>query len=350
MTEDRKIKLTDISVLSAHDVDTNSLLDFYKTQYPERAISYIWRWLNRCSFYDNKIPLILLYNDRVIAHAGMIPFNVFLDKRYYRASWFIDFAVLPEFQRQGLGAILTKRWMEFSDLYITFCNEKSMGLFKKYGWVESFDTYLHRYLLNPFEHLIITRSISPFLCKGLNRISRLFYKIIYQKYASSADSLHFDILNPDSADKFMASLDMPDNTVMPVRDTDYISWRLLNSPDIGKYRVVSVEGINDTSIIIKFWNDRYGKYIDILWACGSFNYFAIRRIIADLAMWGISKGYSYIRYYTSSKELSSFLSKSLKPAVEHPRFAFYTKDTSLLKKLEHANWHWELIDSDFERL
>jgi hypothetical protein len=54
----------------------------------------------------------------------MTPFKVFVDGANYTASWFIDFALLPEFQRQGLGPILTKKWMEFSDFYMSApCNE-----------------------------------------------------------------------------------------------------------------------------------------------------------------------------------------------------------------------------------
>ena len=37
------------------------------------------------------------------------------------AIWFIDFAVLPKFQGQGLGKILTKAWMKlFSMLALMF--------------------------------------------------------------------------------------------------------------------------------------------------------------------------------------------------------------------------------------
>jgi len=346
--KDKETELSDIAILSAHDVDINLLVDFYNIVYPWRANPRIWKWLNRSPFYDNKIPLVILYNDRVIAHAGIIPFKVSLNGKYYTSSWFIDLAVLPEFQRQGLGKLLTKRWMEFSDFYVTFCNEKSIGVFKKYGWVESFDTHLHYYPLMPFNHHKFDGLIPAFLRKILNSASRTFFNIIYHKYASSGDNLCLDDLSSDSLRNFTTSLDVPDNTVTPIRDYDYISWRLLDSPDRDKYRIFS---IRDVSIIIKMYDKyhpRYPKHIDLLWVSNPSNYSVIRHMISTLAIWGMANDYSYIRHYTSDRELSDYLRKSLKSMVRHRRFAFYSKDIALLDKLKYAKWHWELMDSDFE--
>jgi GNAT superfamily N-acetyltransferase len=350
--KEKEIKMSDISILSAHDVDTKLLIDFYRTMYPRRvdSLSHIWKWLNRSSFYQNRIPLVILYNARVIAHAGMIPFNVFLDRKRYTASWFIDFAVLPEFQGHGLALLLTEKWMEFSDLYVTFCNEKSMGVFKRYGWIESFDTYLHHYFLMPFNHPKFAGSIPRFLRRTLNMVSSRFLKLIYHKYAYSIDKLHLSDLNSDSFSKFLSFLEIQSSTVIPIRDSDYISWRLLNSPDRDKYFVLSMSGGSNISIVTKLGNKGDSKYIDLLWVSDPSEYSIIRCMISTLALWGMSNGYSYIRYYTSNKELSSYLAKSLKPFVKHPRFAFYSKDAALLQKLTHPSWHWQLIDSDFEEL
>lgn len=348
--KDRSIKLSDVSILSAHDVDTSLLLDFYNIQYPERKISLIWKWFYRSSFYNNEIPLVALYDGRVIACAGMIPFNVFLDGKYYTASWFIDFAVLPQFQRCGVGTLLTERWMEFSDLYVTFCNERSTSLFKKYGWIESFDTYLHCYLLMPFDRPRFAGSMPLFLRKILNVASRPFLDIAYYKYASPVDNIRFDDLNSNSLARFKTSLNMPNNTVVPIRDSDYISWRLLNSSDKDRYRVFSIGDASDASIIIKMCSKKHFNYIDILWVSDPREYSSIRSMISTLALWSIKKHYFCINAYTSDKDLLNYLREFLKPIVTHPRFAFYTKDITLLEKLKHSNWHWELMDSDFERL
>jgi hypothetical protein len=137
-------------------------------------------------------------------------------------------------------------------------------------------------------------------------------------------------------------------TVEPVRDSEYLSWRLLDSPDEKKYRIVTMDGADNVSVIVKLCDNRPHPYIDILWLSNPLKQAEARNLIATLAIWGLRRGYSYIRHYVSSKELSSFLSRSLKAVVRHPRLMFYSKNPELFQKLKDANWHWDLIDSDFE--
>jgi len=341
-----KNDFSDISILSAHDININLLIDFYRRVWPDRLNHKIWKWLNRTSFYNNEIPLVILHRNEVVAHAGIIPFKVLVDEKYFTASWFIDFAVLPEFQRHGLGIKLTKRWMEFSDLNVTFCNNRSMGVFKKFGWIESFKTYHHIYPLLAFDHPFFVRHTPIIIRKVLNHLSSTFSNIIYHRYDTMVDNLKFDPVNKESLKEFMLTHKVPEkNTVLPVRDTDYLKWRLLNSPDKEKYRII----INDNSSIIVKIDNNYSKYIDILWVSNSFAYSIVRDIISALAIWGIYNNYSYIRHAISNKIMSNYLKKYLLPIVRHPRFAYYSKETELFNKIKKYNWHYDLIDSDFEK-
>ena len=315
------------SIFSACDIKENILLDFYATVYPKRRNSHIWKWLNRSYFYNNKIPLVFLYENRVIAHSGMIPFKVSLNGKIYTASWFIDFFVLPEFQKRGIGTMLTEKCMEFSDIYVAFCNDKSMGIFKKQGWVETHDTYYHRYLLTPYLRLARIR-----------RIFNIFSILNYSKYSLGVRNTIFDCIESFRMFKTLPS----ENTVIPVRDYDYFKWRILNSPDTDRYRVFSIKH-TDMNFIIKLCYN----HIDILWVSEPKRYYVIRNMISTLALWGIKKGFLYIDFYTSDKALSSEL-LPMKPIITHPKFAFYTKDEALLETLKRSNWDWEVIDSDFE--
>lgn len=345
----KEIKISDISVLSAHDIDTSLLLDFYDINYPVSAKGRIWQWLNRSSFYGNKVPLVILYNNRVIAHAGMIPFRVFLDERYYTASWFVDFMVRPEFQGKRLGTLIAKKWMEFSDICVEIGHNKGSGsIFRQLSWLESSETYLHYYLILPFNNPRFEGLFPAFLREVLNAVSWPFFRMIYSKYASSLRKVSFQELKPDLLNAFTPHFNRRNGMIMPVRDSDYVSWRLLNSPQKDKYRIFSISGINDVNMVIKLCDKDNSKYIDILWVSDSFRYSVIQNMISTLAIWGMTKAYSYIRYYTSRNELSSYLKRSLKPAIRYPGFMFCSKDTRLLEKLKGSSWNWELIDSDFE--
>jgi RimJ/RimL family protein N-acetyltransferase len=344
------ILLSDISILSAHDIDVNLLYDFYNKIYPGSRKPEIWKWLNRSSFCDNKIPLIIIYKDRVIGHAGMIPFNVFLDGVKYTASWFIDFALLPEYQKQGLGTVLANKWMEYSDISFTFCNEKSIRVFKQCGWTESFDANIHRYFIRPFDHPRLSSPIPVSLLKIINKVPFFSFSQRYNKYASSIDRVRLNEVTRDSLERLKVPLDIDrTGTIIPVRDTDYMSWRLLNSPDRNEYFIFRIEGIQEATAIIKTYKEHYPYSIDLLWISTISNLPVIRDMIATIGVWSMKQGYSYIRYHVSGRELSDYLKKTLRPIVNKPIFAFFAKDTDLFNQLKVSRWHWDLIDSDFER-
>ncbi len=345
----KSIKLSDIVIKSAHDVDAGLLQEFYRAMFPDyTALPNIWEWLNRSSFHRNHIPLVLEHKTRVVAHAGIIPFTVSLSGETFNAAWFIDFAVLPEFQRLGLGALLTDSWMEFSDLYVTFCNEKSMGVFKKKGWVESFDTFLLYHFILPFDHPRIVRSVPSILRKALNSVFAPFLNTTYRKYASHADTLNVDSLNSDSLKQFRWTVARQTTGVAPVRDTDYTSWRLVSSPNFDSYKIVSIKRMENVKFIIKLCDKCQPAHIDLLCTSNAADYCSVRQLISTLAVWAKEQNYSYIRQYTSSRALASYLRKYLRSLVRHPRFAFYSKNDSLFRQLSQSDWCWELVDSDFE--
>ena len=61
----------EVSLHSACDIDTAILIDFYKAAYPTRAkrLASYWKWLNRTDLCGDKIPLVLIYKNQVIARA-----------------------------------------------------------------------------------------------------------------------------------------------------------------------------------------------------------------------------------------------------------------------------------------
>ena len=73
-------------------------------------------------------------------------------------------------------------------------------------------------------------------------------------------------------------------------------------------------------------------------------------MISTLGIYGLKNGFSYIRSYTSKKDLSDYIKKGTMSIVRHPRFAYFSQIESLFNKLKTANWDFELIDSDFEHI
>jgi GNAT superfamily N-acetyltransferase len=315
---------------------------------PDDRLQETWRWLYRVSEPNGPhggFPLIMVADDRIVAHAGGIPFTSRFAGREYRAAWYVDFAVLPEFQRRGLGVQLTQAWMAQSDLYVTFCNELSMGVFRRFGWVESFDTSFHSIWLKPFEHPRLARALPGPIGAVANQLFRPVAGLFHRCFSRGEPQL----LPVDSA--AIAALtergpSPPDEReVTPVRDTAYFAWRLASSPDLSTYRVYRDEGV---SMIVKL-SQREPPSVDVLWISDTSEsaFVQIRRMLASLARWALGQGFSSVRHYPTSVALSRYL-RPLGPVVSRPRFAYWTKDAALIERLRHATWRWQLIDSDFE--
>jgi len=340
---------TKVVIASAGDVNPVMLQQFYALTYPDRLDLFrkSWQWINRSDFYDHKIPLVLMYESRVIAHAGIMPVVFNFQGETMTASWFIDFAVLPEFQRYGLGNLLTKEWMKFSDIQVTFCNEKSIIVFKKNGWVETFNTYMHTNMVTIFNHPRWKNRIPSFFRKGLNTI---FYPLIYAVYARHA---YKDInkrviqLEEGFLNVFAKQYDARKSKVDssgPARDINFLKWRLLNSPYHSFY--YSYQG-KDFSAIISMRSET-GGFIDVLCVSDVQNKIEIRNMICSLGLLALKHSLSRIRFYTSDKNISDDLKRTTLSFVRHPRFAFYSDHAEIHERLKTTRWELELIDSDFE--
>lgn len=341
----------DIRVLSACDVDENSLFEFYKQAFPKRihSLKTDWKWLNRTGFHNNEAPLVLTYKGQVIAHSGIMPFNFSLNGKITNAAWFIDFYVLDQYQRQGLGAIINKKWMEIPACTLASpCNEGSIAVFKKSGWEETPDSYMHYNILLPFNHPRFEGKLPKAIKIFLNAFAHPLYFTTYKKNAYPADQYKFRKFNEELFQSFLKlcksnSAD-ENNTFYPIRNQEYIDWRILKSPNKNKYFFYEVEGFQ--ALVLP--QNGAQKHIDILWVSDTNNKQEISKMISSLGLYGIKKGYSYIRFYSTKKEVSGYVKLKTKSALRHPRFAYMLKDKDTFKLSGKLSWDLQLLDNDFE--
>lgn len=122
-----------------------SLFSFYQDVYPLRAdfLKKNWQWLYRTSFLNNSVPYVAVLKNRIIGHFGSIPFVADLNGNKYKAQWFVDFALLPEFRGRKIGPLLSESLVQLTDLCITCCNQHSIKVFKRQGWIQATNAYLH---------------------------------------------------------------------------------------------------------------------------------------------------------------------------------------------------------------
>jgi hypothetical protein len=320
--------------------------DFYRESFPGRSLEQRWPWLYRTAFPGSPFPLLMRDGARTVAHAGGIPFVLCLGEREYRAAWFVDFVVTPGLQRRGLGSRLTRAWMDASEIGVTFCNDRSMAVFKRFEWIESFDTSLHTLWIRPFDHRRAAVLGAAARTAG-NRLAAPIWHGLLGRYASGDPRL--EPLAPGAGRAFVEAGGGPpgDDVAVPVRDAEYWSWRVEDSPERDRYRLYR-EG--DVTFLIKLRDDSR-RSIDVLWISewGVAAHETIRAMLASLARWALRHQYSSVRYYPPARVLSDRLS-SLRPVVSRPRFAYWAADATLLQRLRSVSWQWQLLDSDFEWL
>jgi hypothetical protein len=339
-------------VLSACDVDEKSLLDFYRQAYPGRILSLgnNWRWLNRTDFHNDKIPLVLKYRDRVIGHSGIMPFHFLLNGVRQNAGWFIDFKILDEYQRKGLGTLINAKWMEFPQCSLASpCNSGSIAVFNKAGWEETPDSYMHYQLLNPFNHPRFVKRLPGFMRKMLNLIAQPLIGVnlrrnAYNKHQYELKKIDKDLFNHFYA-TFKKNLDVAQDTFVPDRDENYVKWRVLKSPNYDKYFVYRA---NDFQALILPYHSS-DKGIDILWVTDTTDHYEIIKMIATLGVFGQKEGFAYSRFYTTRKDLSDRIREKTKSVIRRPRFAYFLKEKKHYKLGERLLWDLQLIDNDFEK-
>jgi len=219
--------MIDYNIIKISKVKIDHLSEFYKKVFKDRykTLTNHWRWWYRDNYLGYE-PIMLCSGDTVVGQAGLIPTKIEIEKKILPAIWFVDFAVLPAYQGKGIGRILTKEWMNICPNQITFCNDLSLKIFRKFGWEENnFSRRLAR-PINPIKWL-------PFFKKfKLNFFSNT-YKNLLDKNLKEVN-----MINPFSIssnykiifDSFKKK--QKHNTIYPeiVRDENWLNWRLMECP------------------------------------------------------------------------------------------------------------------------
>lgn len=334
------------TVASAHDVGPKALEDFYTEMFPGRATARIWRWLNRSSYFDERTPLVLVEGDRVLAHAGMIPFGATLGDDSVTAAWFIDFAVRPDLQRRGLGSALEATWARFPDVGLGFPNALSIGTARKVGWSENDDTQLLFYPLRPFDHPRVGTRFPRPLRRVLNGFARRHFARRYRRLGTNGSPDVRPLTEADVVFLAERSRRPAPGTFVPNRDVETLRWRLLESPDRASYRFVRS---GEAGAVLKLRRKGDARAADLLLVEGGEDVADEIRVVADACLWAAGEGCAYVRQLHSEPGRAQALVGALGARTKPRTLVFGAKDPDLAKRLAAAVWRWQLLDSDFER-
>ncbi|MDP3542063.1 MAG: GNAT family N-acetyltransferase [Elusimicrobiota bacterium] len=307
-------------IRKASEVDEGALRLFYADAFPDRAafLGAHWRWLYRVGRFPGVEPLVLLDGERVIGHAGAVP--VVLDRLGARqtAIWFVDFAILPEFQGRRLGAELTRAWMALCPDRVTFCNDRSIRVFRKFGWRERFDADVRS--------LPIIGAARP----------------AYRLLLAGAPRLSVGPLPASPAELTTVLEDSSPAPVRVLRDEDWARWRLYENPRSAEYRLAEHEGVK---AVVRLF-DSLGRRRAHLLHVGPGTAAARAALVAGFARWAVEQGAGRAWMATNDQALLAAASWRL-PRGYGLRFAWHSDDAAVGQAL-FEGLSTQALDSDHD--
>ena len=321
------------------EVSIEQLSDFYKKVYHKRHKSLVnnWRWWYRVGYSESE-PLILSVDNKIIGQAGVLPVNLKIGQNQVPANWFVDFAIIPEFQGKGFGKILTQEWMKICPNQITFCNNQSLKIFKKFGWKNNLST---KRLARPINFLKFVPLVKKIKLDFANKILRYFVK---KKYSRNT------LINPYKLkdnlkviqDSFKIKKTINNGLLAEIiRDEKWLHWRLVECPYNDD--IFFFEYKNNFAIVHIFVNENVKK-INIL-----YSYFVDKSQESELFIliinWAIYNNVDLVWSIRSNQDFENIFPKIYTQPLN---FASWSSNKEIFQTLQKGLLDPQAIDSDID--
>ena len=266
------------------EIDTKKLLQFYQVSFQhEKSILDNYQWRCRSGFNEFE-PIILIIDNQICGHAGLIPIDLKINDKRQKAIWFTDFYIASEQRSKGYGKLLAEAWMKICPIRITICNDQSLKVFKKLKWSNN-NSFIRR--LKIYNYL----NIVPIFRK-LNRSS--FIK-------DDLQDIKLEELNNKTIAK-MADLsehNLLKKSVGLIRDENWFKWRILNCPYKKDIYIFNFKG-NFIVIHMKLKNNL--KILSIVYSSQPIT----SSIIKLFSKFSKKKGIDYLSYISNEKKIFDF--------------------------------------------
>ncbi|MGH9942307.1 MAG: GNAT family N-acetyltransferase [Pyrinomonadaceae bacterium] len=339
-----------LRVRTAEEVPAAALARFYERMYPRRAdfLQRHWRWLYRVGAYDSiPAPLVVVHDDEVIGHAGLIPVTLRRGGVERTAIWFVDFGVLPEYQRQGLGVGLTREWMAACPLHVTFCNERSLGVFLKYGWEARFHTYNFKLPLRPERHPGMRQGSAS--RRALAHSAGLAARIVWRTRTLSKQE---PAVSPATAEHLRAlSAGVSDTTLHATRSPEFLNWRVETHPRGQDYFVLRDERGGVYSMLARIVEEGGYRRLHLLALGGGTGddsgRHALSNFFAGIVRWSLARDVHHV-WFVTSDPAAARVARRWFPMCNRARFACHANDAAGAEFLSGTDHRWEGLDSDFD--
>ena len=304
------------------EIDTKKLLQFYQVSFQyEKSILDNYQWRYRSEFNEFE-PLILIIDNQICGHAGLIPIDLKINDKKQKAIWFTDFYIASEQRSKGYGKLLAEEWMKICPIQITICNDQSLKVFKKLNWSNN-NSFVRR--LKIYNYLNIVPAF-----RRSNEFS--FIK-------DDLQDLRLEELNNKTIAK-MADLsehNLLKKSVGLIRDENWFKWRILNCPYKKDIYIFNFKG-NFIVVHMKLKNNL--KILSIVYSSQPIT----SSIIKLFSKFSKKKGIDYLSYISNEKKIFDFFL----PWQRKLNFACNTENRSDTNVLNKNFDDIQFLDSDID--
>ena len=323
------------------NVKKEDLDEFYNIAFQDRNKILInnWKWIYR-SGYLNYEPILLLSNKKkIIGQAALIPAKISYKDILYPAVWFVDFVILKEFRGKGLGEFLTKEWMKICPNQITYCNNNSLKIFKKLGWLDSKTSKRIALPVNYFKFIPIIKKYNFtvlekfFLRKKENKLNMI--PLISPKLLIEEKN---KIIN-----FFLSKKVISNDNLQILRDEDWFVWRFFDCPY--NKNIYYFEYENNFTIVHIFKTNNRKKLTVVSSFCSDFS--KEHYLFLTIYKWALTNSIDLLWANSNDQNFINKLKEFFKVISAKPlTFASYSSDELINKALKNGINNICAADSD----
>jgi hypothetical protein len=304
------------------EIDKNKLLQFYQKSFNyEKSVLEDFAWRYRLGFNDFE-PLVLIVNNEICGHAGLIPINLKIDNEIKKATWFTDFYISPRCRSLGYGMALTEEWMKICPIQITLCNDLSLRIFKKLNWSHN-NTFNKRIKFYNYLNILPT-----------------FRKInIYENFTDKLGSLKLEELNNKTLSNIISVSEenLLKKCIGIVRDENWFKWRINSCP---YKKDIFIFSYKNTYLITRIKKKGNLKILNVIYSSALFD----SNLVAKIFDFSKRNRIDYLSYISNRNTLIDFPV----PWKRKLNFAFYTNEASIKNMLNKKFDDIQFIDSDID--
>jgi GNAT superfamily N-acetyltransferase len=220
--------MLDYSIKKISEIDENDLYNFYKITFKDRykILTTYYKWWYRIENTSCE-PILITLKDKIVGQLATLPTKINFKQELFSGSWFVDFAVLPEFQGKGVGSILVNEASKLSDIQLAFCNEAALKVYRKLRWNINNETRRIIRPINPIKWLPVVKSMKT-------RFFSNFYNSSLSKVLQTKDSikpLDLEINFKQLSENFLKRKIQNSNTLFELsRNKEWFDWRFYEFP------------------------------------------------------------------------------------------------------------------------